>query len=1121
MAICHAANLADAPLILICENNEAVEQFVRELSYFSRAFDNLLIFGLPDWETLPYDNFSPHQDITSERLSTLYHLPKLKKGVLVISMPSLMHKLPPQNYITSNSLDFVVGQQLEIGQVRDDLVEAGYQSVNSVLEHGEFAIRGSILDIYPMGTPLPYRIDLFDNEIETLRTFDPETQRSISKVEEIKLLPAKEYPLDEVGIKKFRSNFHELFDVDPRQCPIYQDVSEGIASPGLEYYLSLFFESLDSIFEFLPSNSIIIKYGDLQGAGNHFWLDVKNRYSDKIINRFNPILRPNEIFIEHDVLLSKAKSYRQIEFKEHQNATDYGITKPPEFLNQKSSNDVFPDLVDFIDTFTGQIVFCAETDGRQESLIELLSRSGVHPNKSASVHSFLQNESKLGITVAPLDQGMVSASEKLAVITESQLFGNQIAQRRRRRQRPSENTDLILKSLAELKVDDAVVHIDHGLGRYRGLETITTDGQATEFLVLEYAKATKLYIPVTSLHLVNRYSGGDQELVALDSLGSETWKKAKRKAAEKIHDVAAELLEVYAKREARKGFEYKIEEPDYSKFSSAFAFEETPDQASAIESVLEDMQSERPMDRLVCGDVGFGKTEVAMRAAFVAIQNNKQVAILVPTTLLAQQHFESFKDRFSGWPIVIGLISRFKSSLEQKDTLERVENGSIDVLIGTHKLLHTDVNYRSLGLLIIDEEHRFGVRQKEKLKAVRTDSDILTLTATPIPRTLNMALSEIRDLSLIVTPPARRLSVKTFVREYQESIIREAITRELLRGGQIFYLHNEVRTIEQTSTSIKGLIPEARVCIAHGQMPEKDLEKIMADFYHKKYNILVCTTIIETGIDIPSANTIVIDRADKFGLAQLHQLRGRVGRSHHQAYAYLLLPSHGNLGKDAYKRIEAIQTTTTLGAGFTLASHDLEIRGAGELLGDEQSGHMQKIGFSLYFEMLEDAINAVKSGQIPSISIDNQVATATEINLRVPALIPEEYLPDVHTRLIMYKRISSAEDQEELHDLQVEMIDRFGMLPKSLKRLFHLTELKQKADYLGINKIDSNSSFGNIYFSQHTSVDPSSIINLVQSAPNVYKLSNAHQLHFSYDSDDPELRLGFVDNVLQELKVVI
>ena len=1118
MAICHGANEADAPLILICENNETVEQFVRELSYFSRTFDNLPIFSLPDWETLPYDNFSPHQDITSERLRTLYHLPKLEKGVLVISMPSLMHKLPPQNYITSNSLDLVIGQKLELSQAKKDLVVAGYQSVNSVLDHGEFTIRGSILDIYPMGSQFPYRIDLFDNEIETLRTFDPETQRSISKVQEIKLLPAKEYPLDEIGIKNFRSNFHEIFDVDPRQCPIYQDVSEGLASPGLEYYLSLFFESLDTIFKFLPSNSIILKAGDLQRAGNDFWLDVKNRYLEKNIDRYNPILKPNKIFVEPDILLSKVKSYRQIEFKEHKNASDYNITKLPEFLSQKTDSSVFPNLADFANKFPGRIVFCAETEGRQEALIELLVRSDLCPNKTFNIDSFLHSGSKLGITVAPLDQGMVSFDEQLAVITETQLFGNQIAQRRRRRRRPSENTDLILKSLAELKVDDAVVHIDHGLGRYRGLETIITDGQATEFLVLEYAKETKLYIPVTSLHLVNRYSGGDQESVVLDNLGTETWKKAKRKASEKIHDVATELLEIYAKRESRKGFKYKIDQHDYNKFSSAFNFEETPDQANAIESVLEDMQSERPMDRLVCGDVGFGKTEVAMRAAFVATQNSKQVAILVPTTLLAQQHFESFKDRFTGWPIIIDLVSRFKSNLEQKDTLERAESGNIDILIGTHKLLHADVKYKRLGLLVIDEEHRFGVRQKEKLKSIRTDSDVLTLTATPIPRTLNMALSEIRDLSLIVTPPARRLSVKTFVREHQESIIKEAITRELLRGGQIFYLHNEVRTIEQTSKNIKSLIPEARVCIAHGQMPERDLERIMGDFYHKRYNILVCTTIIETGIDIPSANTIVIDRADKFGLAQLHQLRGRVGRSHHQAYAYLLLPSHGKLGKDAYKRIEAIQAATTLGAGFTLASYDLEIRGAGELLGDEQSGQMQKIGFSLYFEMLEDAIKSVKSGQIPSVDLDAQ--GATEINLRIPALIPEEYLPDTHTRLIMYKRISSAEDQEKLHDLQVEMIDRFGMLPRSLKRLFNLTELKQKAEFFGIKKIDSNNSFGNIYFSQETKVDPLSIIDLVQTAPNLYKFSNTHQLHFSYDNDDPDLRLEFVDKLLQQLKIV-
>ncbi len=1116
IGICHAANTADAPLILICASNERVEHFLRELTYFSKGFDNLPVFALPDWETLPYDNFSPHPDITSERLRTLYNLPKLTRGVLVISMSSMMHKLPPREYIASNSLDLVVGAQLELETIKNELVESGYKSVDTVLDHGEFAIRGSILDIYPMGSKLPYRIDLFDNEIETLRTFDPETQRSISKVGEIKLLPAMEFPLDKDNIRTFRTNFHEFFDVDPRKCPIYQDVSNGIASPGLEYYLGLFFESLDTVLEFMPSNSIIIKAGDIYNSGGNFWQDIQRRYSDKQIDQFNPILNPKEIFVEPDILISKLKTYRQIEFKKHNKADNYNVKELPEFLNLDTKNDHLTNLAKFTTEFHGKIVFCAETEGRQEVVIELLGRSGIYPKKTDSIDAFLKEESRIGITIAPLDQGMLAHNENLAVISENQLLGNRVTQRRRRRN-TSENVELILKNLSELKVNDAVVHFEHGVGKYRGLETITTDGKETEFLVLEYATETKLFIPVTSLHLISRYSGGDQKFVTLDTLGNENWGKSKKKAAKKIHDVATELLEIYAKREARSGFRYEFNQSEYNKFSSAFAFEETPDQASAIESVMTDMQSARPMDRLICGDVGFGKTEVAMRAAFLAVKNDKQVAILVPTTLLAQQHFENFRDRFSGWPIIVEHVSRFKSASAQKDILERAEKGSIDILIGTHKLLHAEIKYKNLGLLIVDEEHRFGVRQKEKLKAMRTNADILTLTATPIPRTLNMALSEIRDLSLIVTPPARRLSVKTFVREYQESIVREAITRELLRGGQVFYLHNEVKSITQASEKIKSLIPEARICVAHGQMPERALEKIMADFYHKKYNILVCTTIIETGIDIPSANTIVINRADKFGLAQLHQLRGRVGRSHHQAYAYLLMPNQVKLGADAYKRIEAIQAATTLGAGFTLASHDLEIRGAGELLGEEQSGHIQKIGFSLYFEMLEDAIRAIKSGKIPAY--ESGPKSKTEINLKIPALIPESYLPDVHSRLIMYKKISSASDNDSLEDLQIEMIDRFGLLPAPLKRLFLITSLKQKAELLGIKKIESGSHSGNIQFSQTTNVDPECIIKLVQESPELFKLVSAHRLNFSNTSNDPDIQLKFVSDILDKFRL--
>ncbi|NKB31880.1 MAG: transcription-repair coupling factor [Pseudomonadales bacterium] len=1116
LALCNAAAHADGPILLLCENNEVVEQSIRELKYFCAAHKDLPVFSLPDWETLPYDNFSPHQDIISERLSALFHLPQLTRGILVLSITSLMHRLPPHQYIAANSLDLKVGQQLAIEQIREQLTLAGYQSVDSVFEHGEFAVRGSIIDIFPMGSLVPYRIDLFDDEIETLRTFDPETQRSEHQVEEIKLLPGREYPLDEAGIAAFRNRFHELSDIDLRQCPLYQDVSDGINSPGLEYYLSLFFDELNTLFDFMPDNTIVLKLGDIKAAGDQFWQDIHNRYEDRLIDRYRPILNPEDVFVPVDQILSKTKNYRQIEFKVHANALDLGSTSLPDLASNPRLAKPFTSVEQFLAAQDSRTLFCAESAGRRETLIELLKQIGIQPQPVDHWSEFVAGNYKIAIAVAPLDHGMWLQKENLALITETQLFGDRVAQRRRRK-KTQNNTDFIVKSLTELRINDAVVHIDHGVGRYRGLQTITTDGQTTEFLTLEYANEAKLYVPVASLNLISRYSGAEQESAPINHLGTDHWQKTKRKAAEKIHDVATELLEIYAQRMARKGYNYALDQEEYDKFSATFPFEETPDQENSIAAVIDDMNSKLSMDRLVCGDVGFGKTEVAMRAAFIAAQNNKQVALLVPTTLLAQQHYESFKDRFANWPIVVDVVSRFKSAAEQNKTLEKVAAGNIDILIGTHKLLHAEIDYSNLGLLIIDEEHRFGVRQKEKLKAIRANVDILTLTATPIPRTLNMALSGIRDLSLIVTPPARRLSVKTFVREQQDSLVIEAVSRELLRGGQVFYLHNEVKSIDRAAEHLREIIPQARICVAHGQMAERDLEKVMADFYHKRCNILVCTTIIETGIDIPSANTILIHRADKFGLAQLHQLRGRVGRSHHQAYAYLLLPSQSRLNRDAQKRIEAIQAATTLGAGFTLASHDLEIRGAGELLGDEQSGHMQKIGFSLYTELLEEAVDAIKAGRTPSPELD--LDKSIEVNLRIPALIPEDYLPDVHTRLIMYKRISSSRDEEELQELQIEMIDRFGLLPEPLKLLFRLTELKLRAQRFGIKKIDANVSSGRIEFKPATEVDPLSLVQLIQDDPMHFKLGGANQLQFSHDSNDADAKLIFINSVLDKFKL--
>ncbi|MBT5743133.1 MAG: transcription-repair coupling factor [Gammaproteobacteria bacterium] len=1118
LAIANASKYSDGPLLLVCENNEQVEQYKRELRYFCSAEEGLQVFSLPDWETLPYDNFSPHQDIISDRLSALYHLPKLKKGILILSISSMMHKLPPQKYIAGNSLDLKVGEELSIKEMRKQLVDGGYQSVNTVLEHGEFAVRGSIIDIYPMGSQLPYRIDLIDDEIDTLRTFDPESQRSEDRVDEIRLLPGREYPLDARGITAFREKFRDLFDIDFRQCPVYQDVSEGINSPGLEYYLQLFFQQLDSVFNFLPETTTICRVGNLKDVGENFWNDIQRRYEDRQVDRYRPILPPDQIFIHIDFVLAACKGFKQIEFRDSRAAFDLRSNPMPDLSSNSALKSPFEAVQQFITEHNDhRTLFCAESAGRRETLLELLKQIQIEPKQFGHWQEFIESDAKLGIIVAPLDQGIWLENEKLVLISESQLFGNRVAQRRRRHKNQS-NTDFIVKSLTELHINDAVVHIDHGVGRYLGLQTIITDDQATEFLTLEYANEAKLYVPVSSLHLISRYSGSEQEYAPINHLGSDQWQKTKRKAAEKIRDVAAELLDIYAQREARKGFKYQCDSIDYEKFSASFPFEETPDQESAIEAVVNDMRTGKSMDRLVCGDVGFGKTEVAMRAAFVAVQNNKQVALLVPTTLLAQQHFESFKDRFADWPIVVDMLSRFRSASEQEETLKKVKAGKVDILIGTHKLIHGDIDYSNLGMLIIDEEHRFGVRQKKKLKSLRANVDILTLTATPIPRTLNLALSEIRDLSLIVTPPAKRLSVKTFVREQQDSLVIEAASRELLRGGQVFYLHNEVKTIERAAEHLQEIIPQARICVAHGQMPERDLEKIMADFYHKKYNILVCTTIIETGIDIPSANTILIHRADKFGLAQLHQLRGRVGRSHHQAYAYLLLPSHSKLGSDAQKRIEAIQSASTLGAGFTLASHDLEIRGAGELLGDEQSGHMQKIGFTLYTEMLEEAVAAIKSGRLPDPDLLSD--RAIDINLRIPALIPDDYLPDVHIRLIMYKRISASIDLEELKELQVEMIDRFGMLPRSLMLLFKQTQLKLKAELYGIKKIDANVKTGRIDFSAKTSVDPLSIIQLIQDDPQSYKLGGASNLQFTHDCENPDEKLDFISELLDKLKLL-
>jgi len=1115
LAIAETATRANAPFLVICDSNESVEVFRREIGYFCKNRNDLQVLTLPDWETLPYDNFSPHQDIISDRLRALFHLPNFKKGILVISITSLMHRFPPKSYVFANTLLLETGQSIQLEKLREQLIAANYNLCEMVYEHGEFAVRGSIVDIFPMGSHAPLRIVLWDEEIETIRVFDPETQRSGTTKKEIRLLPGREYPLDPEGVSYFRSAFRERFDIDCRESPIYQDVSEGIASAGLEYYLSLFFAELESFSDYLPKNTVVCRAGDLKNTGEKFWNEITARFEERRYDQIKPILEPSEVFLKVDEILNYLKPFRQVAFADIADCKSLKSLALPPLNADRTLSDPFALLKSFLlDNSAHRILFCAETNGRRESLLEMLHEINIKPVPVEHWDQFVNSKEILGITIANIDQGLWLPEHRLALVSESLLFSTKVAQRRRRNKKG--NTDLIVRDLTELRVDDAVVHVDHGIGRYRGLEKIITEDQATEFLIIEYAASAKLYVPVSSLHLISRYSGGNQATAPLNHLGSDQWEKTKRRAAEKIRDVAAELLDVYAQREAKKGFQYTYKNIDYNKFVAAFPFEETADQQAAIDSICFDMAAEQPMDRLICGDVGFGKTEVAMRAAFIAVQNHKQVAILVPTTLLAQQHFETFKDRFSDWPIEVEVISRFKTTTEQKASLRGVTSGKTDILIGTHKLLNNEIKYKDLGLLIVDEEHRFGVRQKEKLKSMRLDVDILTLTATPIPRTLNLSLNGIRDLSLIVTPPPRRLSVKTFVHRKQESLIKEACARELLRGGQIFFVHNEVSSIDQISAELAALMPQSRVAMAHGQMTERNLERVMSDFYHKRYNILVCTTIIETGIDIPSANTIIINRADKLGLAQLHQLRGRVGRSHHQAYAYLLLSNEAKLKGDAEKRIEAIQAASELGAGFTLASHDLEIRGAGELLGDDQSGHMAKIGFSLFTEMLEEAVSAIKDGRVPSIDLDS--SKTVELNLRIPALIPETYLPDVHLRLMFYKRISALQSNDGLRDLQVEMIDRFGLHPDPLKLLFRLTQLRFRAQACGIKKLDAGSINGYIQFGPDTKIDPQLLVSLIQKAPMQFKFGEANQLRFVHQREAPEDKLNFMNGLLDELQ---
>ncbi|MEL4886291.1 transcription-repair coupling factor [Pectobacterium betavasculorum] len=1080
-----------------------------------QQFTDQHVTTLPDWETLPYDSFSPHQEIISTRLSTLYQLPNMTRGVLILPVNTLMQRVCPHSFLHGHALVLKKGQRLSRDKLRSQLEQAGYRSVDQVMEHGEYATRGALLDLFPMGSEEPYRIDFFDDEIDSLRLFDVDTQRTLNEVPHINLLPAHEFPTDKTAIELFRSQWREQFEVRRDAEHIYQQVSKGVWPAGIEYWQPLFFnEPLPSLFSYFPNNTLIVNTGNIEQSAERFWQDIQQRFESRRVDPMRPLLPSDSLWLRVDGLFTELKAWPRVQLRTDtlpKKAANVNLAylPLPDLAIQHQQKSPLDALRRFIEQFDGQVIFSVESEGRRETLQELLARIKLNPKL---INTLEQAQGRgTYLIIGASEHGFIDTLRQRALICESDLLGERVS-RRRQDSRRTINTDTLIRNLAELRPGQPVVHLEHGVGRYVGLTTLEAGGIKAEYLILTYAGEDKLYVPVSSLHLISRYAGGADENAPLHKLGGEAWSRARQKAAERVRDVAAELLDIYAQRAAKSGFAFKHDKTQYQLFCESFPFETTPDQAQAINAVLSDMCQPLAMDRLVCGDVGFGKTEVAMRAAFLAVENHKQVAVLVPTTLLAQQHFDNFRDRFANWPVKIEMVSRFRSAREQTQILEETQEGKVDILIGTHKLLQSDVRWRDLGLLIVDEEHRFGVRHKERIKAMRADVDILTLTATPIPRTLNMAMSGMRDLSIIATPPARRLAVKTFVREYDNLMVREAILRETLRGGQVYYLYNDVENIEKATQRLAELVPEARIAIGHGQMRERELERVMNDFHHQRFNVLVCTTIIETGIDIPSANTIIIERADHFGLAQLHQLRGRVGRSHHQAYAYLLTPPPKAMSTDAQKRLEAIASLEDLGAGFALATHDLEIRGAGELLGDDQSGQMTSVGFSLYMELLESAVDALKAGREPSL--EDLINSQTDVELRLPALLPDDFIPDVNTRLSLYKRIASAKTTAELDELKVELIDRFGLLPDASRHLLQIAALRQQAQALGIRRIEGNEKGGFIEFSEQNRVDPSHLIGLLQRDPGTYRLDGPTRLKFMKDLSDRPQRIEFIGSLL-------
>jgi transcription-repair coupling factor (superfamily II helicase) len=1120
LAIAEAAARHDALSVVVAPDAQVAARLDAELRFFAADLD-LPVLEFPDWETLPYDVFSPHEDIISQRLRTLAALPRTGRGLLIVAATTLLQRIAPRSFLAGRVFSLRQGDRLDIDALRRDLDEAGYRCVGQVMEHGEFSVRGSLVDLYPMGSAEPYRIDLLDDEIDSIRRFDPDSQRSVDAVEAIRLLPAHEFPLDDQGVKDFRRRYRVRFEGDPNASMIYREVSQRLAPAGIEYYLPLFFDQTETLLDHLPEQSLLLALDGVEASVERFEASAAARYEQRRHDVQRPLLAPAELFSDAGTLARRMAQFQcievgRVEIAPGDASSNLDSHALPTLTLQARAQSPANALLGFLDRHPGRVLFVAESPGRREQLLEVLAPLGIRPEPVQGWGEFLRGAQPRAIAVAPLEEGLLLSEPSLAVIPEALLIGERAAQARRRR-RPTRDADAVVRNLTDLHPGAPVVHEEHGVGRYLGLQRLTLGSGEGEFLALEYAGGDKLYVPVGSLQLVSRYTGASPEAAPLHRLGGEQWARIRRKAAEQARDVAAELLDVYARRAARSGRSFEVHTDDYARFAAAFPFEETPDQQRAIEAVLEDMAAPRPMDRVICGDVGFGKTEVAMRAAFVAAQEGCQVAILVPTTLLAQQHLQNLRDRFADWPLRIEGLSRFSGAKKQQGILQDLAQGRVDIVVGTHKLLGADVRFKNLGLVVVDEEHRFGVRHKERLKALRAEVDLLTLTATPIPRTLNMSLAGLRDLSIIATPPVQRHAIKTFVGEWNDHLVQEAVQREIRRGGQVYFLHNEVETIEKAATRLRALLPEAGIRTAHGQMRERELESTMLDFYHQRFNVLVCTTIIESGIDVPTANTIVIERADKLGLSQLHQLRGRVGRSHHRAYAYLITPPRKAMTADAVKRLEAVESLEDLGVGFTLATHDLEIRGAGELLGDEQSGQIQAIGFGMYNELLERAVTALKSGRQPEL--DAPLHSGPEVDLGAPALLPDDYVPDVHTRLILYKRISAAKDETELRELQVELVDRFGLLPESARTLFEATRLKLRAERLGVTKLDVGAQGGRIVFCEEPNIDPGQVIGLIQADPQTYRLDGGDRLRFAVELPAVEERVHAVEGLFDRLEL--